>query len=414
MNNQHEQLRSVLQRAANSGTADEAGGGAHHAFAAAVQQGQAIRRRRTAAVGGVLAGFVLLGGVVAVNGFRTGDGGRSGEVVVADTSAPTPGPTTQPVTPVTEPKSSEVPPSGPSTTATPSTPATPVDTTAGPPAAAGPLAIAVLADGSLVSIDPLTQEQVIIDTLDFVPTKLVAGQEPGAVFIGQRRTSDNGYELIDVIRRRADGQRDVVVEGVTAFAVDTNGRMLAYTTPGPGTGDPGRPAPQIIERDLASGVERSWVHQGYELETIGELNYSPDGTQLAYSASFESAQIYVIDVESATQRSQAIEPLLAADGSQLDSFGSVDWIDNETLAVVGRCCYAEGVSPDEVFTMSLDGEVIDRLVLTGAVSVDVDPTGTWWAVTRAAGADVPTTYLTVRFPDATLVDYDQVTVMGLT
>jgi hypothetical protein len=412
MNNQHEQLRSVLQRAANTGTHDEAGGGAQHAFAAALHQGQAIRRRRTAAVGGVLAGFVVLGGVVAVNGFRTGDGGRSGEVVVAETSAPTPGPTTQPgpVTSVTGTTAPSVAPTpAPSPTST-----TPVDTTLTPPVAVGPLAIAMLADGSLVSIDPLTQQQVVIDTLDFVPTKLVAGPEPGTVFIGQRRTSDNGYELIDVIRRSADGRRDVVVEGVTAFGVDTTGQLLAYATPGPGTGDPGRPAPSIVERDMTSGVERSWVHRGYELETVGELNYSPDGTQLAYSASFETAQIYVIDTESATQRSQAIEPLLAANGSQLDSFGSVDWIDNETLAVVGRCCYAETESPDEVFTMQLDGDVIDRLVVTKAVSVDVDPTGTWWAVTRAAGADIPTTYVTVRSPDGALVDYDQVTVMGLT
>jgi hypothetical protein len=419
MNNQHDQLRSTLRNAASVGVASNTASSVSPGSAAGspdvlngvLRDGRARSQRRTVTAGGVLAGVIALSAVVGLSRL-TGDEGRSKEVVPA-VSAPSisAAPTTAPPTTL-------------STTAVPSTSVSP--TTLAPTPVDGVVsAQALLSDGTLVMIDPVSGATLVTihpasgvqtpaRSLNYNPSRMVIDRTNGSTLLGRPVNLPNGYQTIDVVRVLPDGSEESVVGEVTAFALDPTGTRLAYARQGTfdGTNNAGT-ASSITERSLVTGEERSWVHPGYGLQAVIDLNFSPDGSRLVYSASFETAEVFVLDTRTDDSNAVLITPNFGAEGSTVDSLNSVDWVDDNTVAVVGRCCYAEGEPAAEVFTMRLNGDVVERVVLEGAVAVDVDRSGGWWAITRASGADILTTFVTVRSPDGVLKDYPIVTAMAI-
>jgi hypothetical protein len=402
MNNQHDQLRSTLRNAANVGLSSDAASSMASGSSAfspdvvngVLRDGRARRQRRSVAAGGVLTGVVALSAVVGLSRL-SGNEGRSNEVVPA----------------VSTPSTSATPTSSPATAAAP-TSVSPT-TLAVSPVASGVSALALLNDTTLVTIDPVSGVQTPAGSLNYLPSRMVVDRSTGSTLFGQWVNLSDGYQTIDVVRGLPDGTQESVVGEVTAFALDSTGTRLIYARRGISNGPDGGDGASVTERDLVTGKERSWTHPGYALQTINDLNVSPDGSRVAYSASFESAEVFVLDTRIDAANAVLITPNFGAEGSTLDSFNSVDWVDDTTLAVVGRCCYAEGEPAADVFTMRLNGDVVERVVIEDAVAVDVDRSGGWWAITRASGADVPTTFVTVRSPDGALKDYPTATAMAI-
>jgi WD40-like Beta Propeller Repeat len=260
----------------------------------------------------------------------------------------------------------------------------------------------------VVQIDALTGATTPIGKLSFVPTDLVLAADQKTIYAGRPgAVAGDSLPTVDVVRWRPGGQEADVATDVTAFALSPDGTRLAMARPRQIVDVAGgtSPPPMIVERDLVSGSERSWAHGGYELDSITQLNYSPDGSQLAYSASFESASVYTFAVDSAVPPGRLIEVGAGSKEVLSDSFDGVDWLDNNTLVVVGNCCYAEGSHPSELLTIRTTGELLKRQELDHSVAVDVDPATGRWVVQRQVSDASNTTFISVREPDGTVRDF---------
>lgn len=388
---EQEHLRRVLRDAGKGAPAQA------DALAAALRQGRVLRRRRRHVVQGCVAAVVA---IVAVGGaLRLGrDDDKVRLVPATAPSLPT-----DVTSASTVASASSLPAVGPSPVSSPAVESLPVETLPTSPAAAP--VVAADKDGNVVQIDALTGATTPIGKLSFVPTDLVLASDQKTIYAGRPgAVAGDSLPTVDVVRWRPGGQEADVATGVTAFALSPDGTRLAMAMPrGVIVDSSDVSPPTIVERDLASGSERSWVHAGYQLDLISQLNYSPDASHLAYSAVWETSEVYAFAVDSAGPPVSGI-----AIGSKevlSDSFDGVDWLDNNTLVVVGNCCYAEGSHPSELLTIRTTGELLKRQELDHSVAVDVDPATGRWVVQRQVSDTRSTTFVSLREADGTVRDF---------
>jgi hypothetical protein len=263
-----------------------------------------------------------------------------------------------------------------STASTGSTATTRVDAaTAGPPsetsaagaspnaeAAGAPSPIGELnllgarADGTLVEIDVLHETETDWRSLSFEPGAGRLAQAPDRVTVYAGRARDGSDHDMDVVRLDATGVETVVAEDVTAFALRPDGRALVVAHPFPTAPNGVATSPsRIVERNLATGTERTWEHPGYAQERATELAYSPNGANLAYVAQFETGSVRWFALDSAPPA----QPLAIRTGTAT-SITDVGWSSNTTLAVVDRCCGPDSTEPPAVLMVGLDGGVFVR------------------------------------------------------
>ncbi|MFN0089269.1 MAG: hypothetical protein ACKVWR_03215, partial [Acidimicrobiales bacterium] len=274
------------------------------------------RRRRRSAIGGAAAGSVVVA-VAALLAWPR-DHGRSIHAFPTD------------VVPVTQPAITVA--SAPAT----SDPDAPNAPTAPSPVGAAN-ALAARHDGELIEIDPAANTETRWGTLSFRPDtpELALGADRRTVYVGRLAGAETG--VMNVVRVTPDSVETVIAEGATAFALSPDGGRIALALPLTAGPDGRAVAPAaIVERNLATGGERTWEHRGYAQERIPALAYSPDGAKLAYVASFESGNVrfFALDDEPPAQ------PLTLQTGEASDVH-DVGWAADNALMIVNRCCGVE-------------------------------------------------------------------------
>jgi hypothetical protein len=187
-------------------------------------------------------------------------------------------------------ESAEQAPPAPAVTTTPST--TPTSTPSVPSNALLPDGtVAATNDGRVVELAPDGSIlRTIVTTEGLIDKLQVVGSD---IWFHTAESDDSSCGVV-VRFSRTSGNADSIVQRAATFAVSADGTRLAYSIyDGCGTAEDGSEPQAAVIRDLSSGAERRWTTPTESEDFFAvssaayELEWSPDGTQLAVEWCYE-------------------------------------------------------------------------------------------------------------------------------
>lgn len=228
----------------------------------------------------------------------------------------------------------------PSPTAEPTPEPTPTPTD---DAGAGDAAVAVLADGRVVVLDPASGEERR-ELLDGVPVDDPAGNDVAVTpdgsdaFVVVPPTDPQGDS--EIVRLPVDGGTSETVAHGTVPAVSPDGDTLAYVRTedaGPGDDEVALPEPVLVLHDLASGEETP-LARDQPFHFIADVGWTADGSDVVFTAGEIFTGLYAVDRAAASlDDARRLGPDVEQ-GSEETSWGPVTALGDDRLAVVETCC----------------------------------------------------------------------------